>query len=136
MLFHVCAKVLNGGADVCCSIATAANKPVPVSKCRVDQIVQNQDLPVAVWAGPDADCGHGEFDGDGCGHLARNAFQNNRTGSSVNYGVGICLQSPRGLRGTSLRAKATHAMQALRSESEMAHHRNFCLREDASQFRP
>jgi hypothetical protein len=133
-VLDVFAIVLDGGADQRAGVGIAAHKLGRRREGQVQQVVEDEDLAVAIGPGADADGGNGQLGGNGRGHFARNAFQHDGAGSGIGQGVRVGLELQDGFGGAGLHAVAAHAVNALRSQAEVADDGNLRLGEGAHQF--
>jgi peptidoglycan/xylan/chitin deacetylase (PgdA/CDA1 family) len=133
-VFNVVAIVFDGGADERGGISVLADKLGRRGEGEVDEVVEDEDLAVAVRAGADADGGNGQLGGDGGGDFAGNAFEYDCAGSGIGQGESVCLELEHGFSGAGLDAVAAHAVNALRSEAQMADNGNFSFSEGADQI--
>ena len=134
-VLDVFAIVLDGGADERAGVGIAADKLGGRRKGQVEQVVEDEDLAVAVGTGANADGGNGQLGGDLRGHFAGNALEHDGAGAGFGQGQRVGLELQHGLRGARLHAVAAHAMNALRGEAEVADDGNLGVGEGADQFK-
>jgi hypothetical protein len=132
-VLDVFAIVFDGGADKGAGVGVAADEFGGRGEGEVEQVVKDEDLAVAIGAGSDADGGDGQLGGDGGGHLAGNAFEDDSACPGFGEGVSVGLELVDGLGRAGLDAIAAHAVEALRSEAEVADDGNLCLDEGADK---
>src|SRR3984893_15325646 len=70
-IFGCCAR--NNFSDV----SVAAREFRLVTEAQPEQIVNHQNLPIAIWSGANADRGNPQLGSDSCTEFPRNRFQNN-----------------------------------------------------------
>jgi len=124
----------DGRTDQRTGIAVAAHKLGWRREGQAHHIVEDKNLPIAVRPRANADGGNGQLGSDGRGNLARNAFENNRASSCLGQRLSVSLESLRGVRSASLYTITTHAMNALRRQSQMTHDGNLSRSERAHQL--
>ena len=97
------------------------------------EIVEDQNLAIALGTGADADGGGCDCSGDAGGDFARNAFQHQRgnPGSVERGGVGE--QRVDGMRGFALHLVAAHAVHGLGSEPDVSDDRNLGVDDAADE---
>src|ERR1039458_4814076 len=132
-MLHVFAIVFDCTPDECAGIAIAADKLGRWRKCQIEQVVEDKNLPVAVRSGADADRRNSQLAADSSGHLARNAFKHDCTGTCIGEGKRVRLELKDSFCSAGLHAIAAHTMYALWCQAQMAHHRNLCFCECANQ---
>ena len=101
---------------------------------QADHIVQHQDLAIALRAGADADGGNAQLAGDPRGELSRNRFEHDRKCARRFHGPRVPQKLFRRFHGFALNAKAAKGVHGLRSQPDMAHHRNFRFHQLRDQF--
>ncbi len=91
-MLHVFAVALDGGAEERGSVGVAADEFGRRRKGEIHEIVEDENLAVAIGTGADADRRNGERGGDGRGGFAGNAFENDGAGAGVSEREGIGLK--------------------------------------------
>ncbi len=130
----VFAIVFDGGADQRAGVGVAADEFGRRRKGEADQIVEDENLAVAIRTGADADGGNGQLGGDGGGHFAGNAFKNDCASAGIGQSEGSAWSCEHSIGGAGLHAIAAHAVHALRGQAEMADHGNLGLGQGADQL--
>ena len=97
----------------------------PGREREVHKIVEDENLPIAIRAGADANGGNRKLTGDRRSHLPRNAFEHQGSGSGTLKGVCIAPQLRDCFGRARLHAVAAHAVHALWRKPEVADHGNF-----------
>ena len=115
-------------------VGVLANKFGGWREGEVDEVVEDEDLAIAIGACADADGGDGEFGGDGGGDFTGNPFEDDCAGSGIGEGLGVGLELEDGFSGASLDAVTAHAVKALRGEAEVGDGGNFRFSEGADQI--
>src|SRR5262249_11964365 len=100
-----------------------------------EQIVQHENLAVALGAGADADSGDAEFAGDERRELAGDAFENNGEGPGGFHGSRVANELFGGIGRLAVNFKAAHGVQRLWSEADVSHDRNFRFGETRDEFK-
>ena len=134
MVFDVFAVVFDGGADERAGVAIAADELGGGGKGEVDEVVEDEDLSVAVGSGADADGWNIELGGDGGGGFAGNAFEDEGAGAGFGEAAGIGFEALKGFGGAGLDAVAAHAVKALGGKAEVADDGDFGVSEGADQL--
>ena len=91
-MLDVFAIMLDGGADERGGIGIAADKFGRRREGEADQIVEDENLAVAVGSGADADGGDGQLGGDFGSHFAGNAFEHDSSGARLGQRERIGLE--------------------------------------------
>ena len=91
--------------------------------------MHDQDLAIAVRAGPDADGGDAQLARDLRGELAGDGFEHNGESARGFHGAGVSQQLLGGIDGLALHAVAAKGVDGLRREADVTHHGNFGFRE-------
>ncbi len=134
-LRHIVAIAFNGGAKERSRVAVLAHELGRLGEAQVDEVVEDENLSVAVGSGADTDGRDGELGGDALGDLARHAFEHDR-GRSRHAPARRESRSEfvDGAQSLSLHRIAAHAMYRLRREPDMADHRNLGVDQPLDQL--
>src|ERR1039458_8757176 len=124
---HVVLESNHGIADHGCQVGIATDELGWRRKRQSQQIVEDQNLPIALGAGADTDGRDLQLARDHAGDLARDAFENDTTGASALQGDRVVHQLLDGLQGLALDLVSTHGVQRLRRKSDVADHGNLRL---------
>ena len=81
---------------------------------QTEQVVQHENLTVAVGSGADADGGNAQLIGDSRREFAGHRLQHHGECSGAFHGAGIAFQLARGVGGFALYVKATQRVNRLR----------------------
>ena len=124
--------MLNGFGDERGRVGIAADKLGGSCSGEIDEIVEDENLAVALRARADADGGNGERGGDEPACLARNTFQHDGDGAGGFQSLRVGDKVVDGGGGFALHAIAD-AMYRLRREADVADHGNLGLGEGGDQ---
>ena len=124
---HVVLESNHGIADQGCQVRIATDELGWRRKGQSQKIVEDQNLPIALRAGADADGRDFQFARDHGRNLARDAFENDATGASAFQGDRIAHQLLDCLQGLALHLVSAHGVQRLRRKSDVADHGNLGL---------
>ncbi len=133
-MLDVFAVVFNSGTEERGGVTVAAHKFSGRCKGEIHEIVEDENLPVAIGTGANPNRRNGQRCGDLCRGFAGNAFKNQSSRACFGKRKGIGPKLARGFSSAGLHTIAAHAIHALRGEAEMADHGNFCIRESADEF--
>ena len=97
-MLDIFAVMLDGGMEERGCIGVAADEFGGRRKGEIDEIVEDEDLAVAIGTGADADGGNGQGGGDFGGSFAGNAFKNDGAGAGLGKREGIGLKLARCFR--------------------------------------
>ena len=100
----------------------------------VEEVVEDEDLAVAVGAGADADGGDAGLRGDAGGEFAGDAFEDDGDGAGVFERAGVGGEAVDGVEGLALHAIAAHAVDGLRREADVGDDGDFGVGEAADEF--
>jgi len=126
---------LNGRGDEFACIAIAAHELGRRIKGESGEVVEYEDLAIAVRTSANADGGRADFCRDAYGNLAGNAFEDEGGDTGRVERGGIAEQRVNRGSGLALHFVAAHAMHGLRRESDVPDDGNFRVN-DATDVPP
>jgi hypothetical protein len=126
--------MIDGRADEGACVAVAADEFGRRREGEVQQIVEDEDLPIAAGTGANADGGNGQLGRNLFGDFAGNTFKDESAGTGIGEGPCVCPELLHSLSGAGLDAVAAHAVKTLRSEAEMADDGDFGIGEGADKL--
>ncbi len=134
--FDIGAVAVDRIRDQCRGIAIPAHEFRWRGKGQIDEIVQHQDLAIAVRPGANANGRDVESGGYALRHFRRNSFQH--YGESPRYfqGQRIFHQMMDGGKRLALDPVAAHAVDGLRGKRRVCHYRDLCFREPLDKIKP
>src|ERR1700744_5945932 len=115
-MFHVFAVLLEGVTHNGCNISVTANEFGRRREGQIHQVMEDEDLTVALRTSADADDGDFQLRSDGWGNFAWNAFKNDGAGPRFRKGASIFAKGLDGLGGVALNLITAHAVHGLRSK--------------------
>src|SRR6266851_951233 len=122
---NVGAVIANGVGDNFGYVCVLAGELWRLTECEAEEIVDDQDLAIAVRACSDADCRDAQLAGDTRGKISRHGFEHDGECACGFDSAGVPHELFRGVGGLALDPKATQRIQRLRRESNVTHHWNF-----------
>src|SRR5580704_5492865 len=119
---HIAAIRLDSARNFAGKIRILARKFRRVADGESNEIVEDENLAIAVWAGADADGWNAELFGDARGEFARNGFEHHGECAGGFNSFCIALKLFRGVCSFSLDVKPAQSIDGLWREANVAHH--------------
>src|SRR3954447_13150715 len=109
------AVIAQRGGDGFAKVRVLASEFGRLRESKAEQIVNDEDLAVAIRASADADRGNTEFAGDPGGEVSRDRLKHDRESACGFHRAGVTKQLFGGVSGFALDAIAAERMERLRS---------------------
>ena len=107
-----------------------------VANGEAHEIVENENLSIAIGARADADGRDAELLGNPSGKFARHRFQHDRKCACGLDGSRVALELARSVSGFALNVESAECVYGLRRQADMAHHRYLGFHQARDQFNP
>src|SRR5581483_969624 len=119
------AKRMRRVADQRSGVGIMPNEFRGRTKSQIEEIVENQHLPVALRTRSNANCGRAHLDSDHCGDFPGNAFEVDAGYSGAVESGGVAHELLHRRKRFALHLVTTHYVNGLRGQTDVAGDRNF-----------
>src|SRR5580658_1832182 len=114
---HIVAICFRGARNLGAEIGILPREFRLVTNGETDQIVEHENLPIAIGSGADADGGNVELVSNAGGDFTRNGFQHNGKCAGRFDGASVAFELARSVSGFALHVKSTQSVDRLRREA-------------------
>src|SRR5580704_15876741 len=133
---HIAAKFFRSARNLGGEIDVLPSELWFVAHGEAHEIVEDENLPIAIGTRADADCRNVEFLSDASGKFARHGFQHHRKCAGGLDGSRVALELARSVSGFALNVEPAECVYGLRCEADMTHDWNFGFHQARDQFDP
>ncbi len=134
VFFHITAVAINRGPDQSSCVAILADELCRGAEAEIDEVVEDEDLTIAVRSGADANGGDTNLGGDASRDFPRHTFEDQQDSPSSFEGVRVMKEGIDGGNGLALHFIAAHFVDGLGREPEVADDRDLGGGEPLDQF--
>src|ERR1700722_5330661 len=132
----IAAKVFGSAGNLGGEIDVLPSELRFVAHGEAHEIVENENLPVAIGTRANANGWDAELLGDASGKFARHGFQHHRKCAGGFDGSRVALELARSVSGFALNVEPAECVYGLRCEADMTHDWNFGFHQTRDQFDP
>src|SRR2546430_4367605 len=133
---HIITVFADGFGNYFSDVGILPRKLRSLPESEAKQIVNDENLPIAVRAGADADRWDAQFARNLRRQLARHSFQHNRKSPGRFHRARVANQLLGGVRCFSLHAVPAQGVHRLRRQANVPHDRDFSFRQPRDQLQP